>query len=103
MSTRVIRYRTKPEQADENQKLVEDVFTELADVRPAGLRYASLRLSDGTSFVHVVTFADEAAQRALGGIGAFGRFQAGIADRCDEQPVALEATVVGSYGFDTGG
>lgn len=47
MSTKVIRYRTKPDRADENQKLVEDVF----------------------------------------------------AERCEEQPVAIDATVVGSYGY----
>jgi len=43
MSTRVIRYRTQPDRADENQKLVEAVFAELAEHQPAGVRYACLR------------------------------------------------------------
>jgi len=40
----VIRYRTKPESADENQRLVEDVYAELAVQDPGGMRYATLRL-----------------------------------------------------------
>ncbi len=95
-TTTVIRYRTKPERADENQKLIEDVFAELAERRPAGLRYASYRQGDGTSFMHVVT-VDGDAPNPLVGLDAFGRFQADIAARCDEQPVATDATVVGSY------
>jgi hypothetical protein len=103
MSTRVIRYRTKPDRAEENQKLVEDVFAELAERRPPGLRYVSLRLGDGTSFIHVVTVDDHTGQSPLLELEAFARFQAGIADRCQEQPVAVDATIVGTYGFDIGG
>lgn len=98
MSTRVIRYRTKPDQGDENQRLIEAVFTELAEARPAGLCYASLRLDDGSSFVHIVT-VDGDGPGPLADIAAFAAFQAGIGDRCAEQPVATEATVVGRYGF----
>lgn len=50
----VIRYRTKPESADENQRLIENVFADLATEAPAGLRYSSFRLADGVTFVHVV-------------------------------------------------
>lgn len=103
MSTRVVRYRTKPERADENQKLVEDVFGELAERRPPGLTYVSLRLGDGASFVHVVAVDDETGPSPLAELGAFARFQAGIADRCDEQPVAVDAVVVESYRYDIGG
>jgi len=35
-------------------------------------------------------------------IKAFGEFQAGIRDRCDEPPVAQAFTEVGSYRFLTG-
>ena len=35
-TTRVIRYRTKPEHADENERLVRGVFAELAEENPAG-------------------------------------------------------------------
>ena len=47
---KVIRYRTNPQDADENARLIRDVFTELAADQPGGLRYASFRLDDGVSF-----------------------------------------------------
>jgi hypothetical protein len=92
--TKVIRYRTKPEQADENERLVRNVFAELAKDGPEGLRYVTFRLSDGVSFVHVATVDGE---NPLASSEAFGLFQSGIADRCEEGPTAADATVVGSY------
>jgi hypothetical protein len=44
-TTRVIRYRTKPEHADENERLVRAVFAELVEEDPAGLHYATFRLA----------------------------------------------------------
>ena len=32
--TRVIRYKTHPECADENERLIRDVFAELAEQQP---------------------------------------------------------------------
>jgi hypothetical protein len=49
----VVRYRTTPDRAEENVALIEKVFAELDASRPEGLRYASFRLGDGVSFVHV--------------------------------------------------
>jgi hypothetical protein len=58
--TKVVRYRTKPECADENERLIRDVFAELADVtNPMGLHYASFRLDDGVSFLHVAVIEGE--------------------------------------------
>jgi hypothetical protein len=36
MKTTVVRYQAKPEMADENQRLVEAVFDELAEREPEG-------------------------------------------------------------------
>jgi hypothetical protein len=96
MSTvKVVRYRTKPERADENAALVRDVFAELATAEPDGLRYVTLRLEDGVSFVHVAVV--EGDVNPLTSSEAFKRFQSEIAARCEEGPIALDATVVGSY------
>lgn len=97
MPTLVVRYRTKPECADENQRLVEKVFAELDEMNVTGFAYASFRLDDGVSFVHVVVEEDGAGSVSLAEVPAFREFQAGIADRCDEQPVATPATVVGAH------
>jgi hypothetical protein len=97
MPTVVVRYKTKPERADENQQLVEKVFAELAEVGATGFAYASFRLADGVSFVHVVVEEDGESSVSLTELPAFRAFQAGIADRCEEQPVAQGATVVGAH------
>jgi hypothetical protein len=98
MSVTVVRYRTKPERADENQALIENVFRELADTKREGLRYTSLRLEDGVSFVHVAVVDTADGGNPLGATAAFQEFTRDIAARCDEPPVASPATVVGSYG-----
>jgi len=96
MPSVVVRYRPKPDRADENQRLVEAVFEELAAADPGGVRYATLRLADGT-FVHIADV--ESDPNPLSGIAAFAEFQKDIGDRCvpGETPDPQPATVVGSY------
>jgi hypothetical protein len=96
-SSMVNRYTVHPEAAEENARLVQNVFQELADSRPDGLHYATFRLADGVSFVHVVSTDGEA--NPLGQIAAFAEFQRDIADRVTAPPIAAAATIVGSYGF----
>jgi hypothetical protein len=95
--TRVIRYKTRPECADENERLIRDVFAELADQQPPGLRYAAFRLDDGVSFVHIAV--TDGAANPLSASAAFGKFQAEIQDRCVEGPTAAGAAIAGSYQF----
>lgn len=98
MSTIVVRYRTKPEHADENQRLVEAVYAGLAERSPDGFAYATFRLEDGT-FVHI---ADMDGESPLGEIEAFTAFQAGLGERCEEGPDPQPATLVGSYRVSLG-
>jgi hypothetical protein len=91
----LIRYRTKPETADQNAALIAGVFAELKVARPEGLRYLSLRLDDD-SFVHFVETEAEAAA-TLPGLAAFKTFQSGIRERCVEPPQAGVVIVVGNY------
>ena len=93
MSTSVIRYRTKPEAADENQRLIEGVFAELGAKAPRGVSYTSFRLADGVSFVHVV--ADEGD--IVPGLPAFQEFQRNLRERLDTGPDRDDATLIGSY------
>ena len=102
MPTFVVRYKTKPDRGDENQQLVERVFAELAETEPEGLRYATFRLEDGVTFVHVASVETADAANPLSQTAAFPAFQADIAERCDEPPAAQSATLVGSYGFLNG-
>ena len=97
MSVAVVRYRTKPDRADENQALVEKVFAELDGNRPAGLRYATFRLADGVGFVHLAE--TEEGHNPLADVEAFARFQDGIRERCAQPPTVTELHEVGSYRF----
>ena len=95
MKRTLIRYKTKPEMADNNAALIAAVFAELKAAQPEGVRYLSLRLDDG-SFVHLVeTEADSAS--VLAGLDAFKAFQSGIRERCIEPPQAGGVTIVGNY------
>ena len=95
----IVHYKVKADKANENQRLVEKVFEELHQRCPPGLRYASFMLSDGVSFVHVVSIETADGDNPLIKIPAFNTFSAGIQDRCEEQPVLTEMTEVGSYRF----
>jgi hypothetical protein len=91
----VVRYRTRPEAADENARLIEGVFAALADIAPPGFRYTTYRLADRVSFVHVASVGEK--DNPLATLPAFAEFQRDLAQRCVEQPMPSEATVVGSY------
>ena len=93
----IVRYQTTAETADENQRLVEQVYAELAASDPGGLRYATFRLADGVSFVHVALV--EGDVNPLAGVAAFQEFQANLADRLTQGPDPQDATIVGSYRF----
>ena len=98
MKTILVRYQTKPERADENQKLVEAVFADLDEREPEGFTYKVFRLEDRVSFVHVMIEHDDVDQPdSLAEVPAFQAFVAGIDDRCDVAPVATGATLVGGY------
>ena len=99
MSCTSIRYTVKDGRGDENQALIEQVFAELAQQAPAGVRYAAFRLEDGVTFVHVVSHESTEGREALRALPAFKAFQAGIEERCAVSPVRTPLRELGSYGF----
>ena len=96
MKTILVRYETKPERADENQQLVENVFEELSGSSPDGLRYMTLRVGEN-QFAHVAQVEGEV--NPLRESAAFAEFQREINERCVTGPDPVEVTVVGQYGF----
>jgi hypothetical protein len=94
----MVRYKVKPEQVERNEELVRAVYDELRRTAPPGLRYGTFRMDDGVSFVHIASVETDGAN-PLQAVEAFARFQEGIAERCDEPPVAVELRAVGSYRF----
>jgi hypothetical protein len=96
MRRTLIRYKTRPEAADENAELIAAVFAELKAAQPEGVRYLSLRLEDDT-FIHLVESAADDGSSALPKLAAFSAFQSGIRERCAEPPLSRSAIVVGNY------
>jgi hypothetical protein len=90
-----VRYRVKPDRVAENEELVRAVYDELSRVQPEGLNYATFKLEDGVTFVHVARTNGEG--NPLTGLDAFKAFQQGIPDRCEEQPVFTELETIGAY------
>jgi hypothetical protein len=97
MKTIMVRYKTKPDKAVENTQLVENVFKDLQKNSPEGVRYVTFRLADGVTFVHIASIETADGSNPLTQSAAFKVFQAGIKDRCEEQPIASDLTVIGSY------
>jgi len=96
MGSSMVRYKVHADRADENEGLVRAVYEQLARDQPDGLHYATFRLPDGVSFMHIVIDTDQPG-RILNEVAAFKAFTADIESRCEEPPVATELTIVGSY------
>jgi hypothetical protein len=96
MKQTLVRYKIKPEQVQENARLIGRVFEELETKAPDGARYAVLQLPDGT-FVHFATVERADGPHPITSLEAFRAFQSGIKERCMELPQSGDATIVGNY------
>jgi hypothetical protein len=99
MKRLMVRYKVKADRAAENESYIAAVFEELRRKQTPGLRYASFRLGDGVSFVHIVSHESPDGANPLGELPAFKAFASTIRDRCEEPPVAMDLAEVGSYRF----
>jgi hypothetical protein len=93
----IVRYKVKPDRVAENERLVRAVYDELGRVAPPGYHYATFKLDDGVSFVHVSSNDSDNGQSPLNELAAFNEFTADIGERCDEPPVVTEMSEIGSY------
>src|SRR5215467_1371601 len=96
MNRVMVRYRVKLEQAAENEVLVRAVYEELHETRPQGLRYATFKLDDGVTFVHLAEH-DADGPNQLTPLASFKGFQEDIAERCDDPPIVSEVSTIGAY------
>ena len=81
--------------ADANQRLIDDVFTELAELAPDGLSYRVSRSGDGLSFEHVAVVDD--GPNPLLSLASFQTFSSTVAERVLEPPVVQTGEVVARY------
>jgi|SRR5690349_4506635 hypothetical protein len=92
MMLKLVQYRVKPEKIEENQRLIEAVFRELAARAPADVKYAVFRLGDGT-FCHLV----EDRSKTLQKLEAFSAFQYDGEARRSSPPQQTDVDFVGNY------
>jgi hypothetical protein len=91
---KIIQYTARPELADLNEQLIRAVFAELARRESADVRYAVLRLADG-SFAHLVDNGEQGS--ALTGLDSFQAFQADVRARMVGAPLVREGVVIGNH------
>jgi hypothetical protein len=96
MKRTLVRYKIKPEQVQENARLIKLVFQELKAKSPDGARYVVLQLDDGT-FVHFATVESTDGAHPITSLEAFRAFQSGIKERCMDLPQSGDATILSNY------
>lgn len=96
MTQHLVRYTVKADQVAHNEELLRAVFDELHRVQPPGLRYATFKLDDGVSFIHLVCH-DKAEHGPLPHLPSLRAFHDGLRERCDTPPVRTELVELGSF------
>ena len=93
----LVRYKVKADKAQQNIEYIQEVFSALDKSKPEGLRYASFKLEDGLSFIHIASIETEDGENPLLSYDEFKAFTQDIASRCEEPPIASTAETIGNY------
>ena len=99
MKRTMVRYKVKADRAADNVRYIAQVFEQLRRETPSGVHYATFKLDDGVSFVHIVAYDQTDVRNPLTELSAFKAFAAGVKERCEEPPVAVELHEIGAYRF----
>ena len=95
----LVRYKTKPEGADENEALSRAVFAELRRTAPPHVAYALFR--NGCDFVHVFINAEADDSSPVTELASFKVFTKDAESRWEAPPeqIRLGMRLVESYGL----
>lgn len=96
MSVTIIRAKVKEEHVDEAEAATQKMFAAVSQAQPEGVRYASLKLPDGVTFVALVEVA-EGVENPLPAIPEWREFGENLNAWRVEDPSVEQAEVVGSY------
>ena len=101
MSAVMVRQKVKDGSVEEAEAAARELFATLDRVRPGGLRYASTRVVDSSTFVILTELAD-GIEDPRPAIPEFQRFLERLKGWVDGPPVVEHLDVVGSYNlFET--
>lgn len=91
-----ITYTTKTEFAVQNQQNIQQVMTDLQQLKHPDLLYHACLKADGKTFVHTAFFKSEEAQQVLFDLASFKHFQQALKASAPETPPQQELlTLVG--------
>jgi hypothetical protein len=91
-----VAYTTRDQAAaEENQRLIDAVFVELAEVQPVGFTYRVSRSEDGLDFTHAAVIDGE--ENPLLSLASFQAFSSTVPDRVVGPPVVRTGDVVARY------
>lgn len=93
----MVTYKVKEGLSETNKNYIKNVFTELMEKQPDGIKYACFVKEDGLSFVHISFIETEDGSNPLTMMKSFTEFTDEIKDRCDILPQADLITEVGNY------
>jgi hypothetical protein len=96
MSLMMVRQKVKDGSVEEAAAAARDLFATLDRVRPEGLRYASTRVVDSSTFVALIELAD-GIEDPRPAIPEYLRFLEQLKAFVDGPPVIEQLDVVGSY------
>jgi quinol monooxygenase YgiN len=97
MKYRTARFRVRASEVAAAEKAIIAFVAKVAD-EPGTLRYESFREADGVSYVHLMGFADEAAEQAHGQTDHLKKFLADLSPKCDQPPVFADLKMVSGAG-----
>ena len=97
MNWRTLRFRVRPAEVAAVEKAIIAYVAKVAD-EPGTLRYESFREADGVSYVHVMAFADDAAQAAHEQTDHAKQFAAELHPRCEAPPIFEDLKMISGAG-----
>ena len=96
MSVMMLRAEVKENKTTEVEEAAKKMFAAIDAARPDGVRYASVRVGDSSTFVILLHLAD-GRDNSLAQVPEFGEFQAKVKDWVTKPPVPEQLSIVGSY------
>jgi len=97
MRWRIARFRVRASEAAAAEKAIIAFVSKVAD-ESGTLRYESFREPDGVSYVHLMAFADEAAEEAHQKTDHAKQFVADLYPKCEAQPVFTDLKMISGAG-----
>ena len=96
MSVQMAQAKIKAESVGDVREATKKMFAAINAAQPKGIRYASLLLADGETFVAVVQ-ADDGVENPIPGFREFRELQ-DIVDSSRVEPTGVQSlSVIGSY------